>query len=155
MSAATFATRFWHFAPWMARIPLGFATVLFTLIGLKYLAAPVATAAADSISLGSVMAISRLRVAFGGFPLGLALVLAACLVSPGRALDGLIVLSTTLAAVIVARLTGIGIDGAAAEAIRLLGVEIALLVLSLAAMLLERARRRRALVPFSTPGARS
>lgn len=153
MSAATL-DRFWRLAPWIARLPLAFAAVLFTLIALKYLTAPVANAAADAISLGSVMAISRLRVAFGGFPLALAAILLACLLSPRRVLDGLIVLSATLAAVIGARLTGIALDGAAAEAVRLLGVESALFVLALAAMVLERARLR-SLDPISTPAARS
>jgi hypothetical protein len=153
MSAAM-PDRFRRLAPWIARVPLAFAAVLFTLIALKYLTAPVANAAADAISLGSVMAISRLRVAFGGFPLALACILVACLLSPGRVLDGLIVLSATLAAVIGARLTGIALDGAAAEAVRLLGVEIALFGLSIAAMVLERARLR-SLAPISTPAARS
>jgi len=104
---------------------------------------PVNKAAADSISLGSVMAISRVRVGFGGFPLALSLILFGCLLSPRRLLVGLGVLATTVAVVTAARAIGIAVDGPAEEAVRLMRVEIALLTLSLAAFFLERARLRR------------
>lgn len=134
---------FWRAASWLTRLPLVLATVLFSLIAFKYLSAPVANAAADAISLGSVMAISRARVGFGGFPLSLALILFGCLVSSERVLGGLIVLATTVAVVTAARLIGIVVEGPAEEAVRLLGVEIVLLVISVASIFLERARRRR------------
>ncbi len=145
---------FWRLASWVARIPLALAGVLFALIALKYLTAPVANAAADAISLGSIMAISRLRVAFGGFPLALALIMLGCLRSSARVLDGLVVLATTIAVVTAVRLIGITVDGPAREAIRLLGVEIALLALAVAAIFLERARQRR-LPAASRPAGRS
>jgi hypothetical protein len=130
-------------APWFPRVLLALATALFFLIGLRYLGNPVDKAAADSIILGSVMAISRVRVGFGGFPLALSLILLGCLVSNRRLLTGLGVLTTTVAVVTVARLVGIAIDGPAEEAMRLLRVETLLLALSVAAIFLERARLRR------------
>jgi hypothetical protein len=133
----------WRAAPWFSRLLLLLATVLFLLIGLKYLDDPVNKAAADAISLGSVMAISRVRVGFGGFPLALSLILFGCLVSSRRLLIGLGVLATTVAVVTAARLVGIVFDGPAEEAVRLIRVEIVLLALSLAAIFLERARLRR------------
>lgn len=136
-------TLFWRAAPWLPRILLLLATVLFFLIGFRYLGDPVNKAAADSIVLGSVMAISRVRVGFGGFPLALSLILLSCLVSQKRLLTGLSVLATTVGVVTVARLVGIAIDGPAEEALKLLRVEIVLLVLSVAAIFLERARLRR------------
>ena len=136
-------TLFWRAAPWLSRILLLLATALFFLIGFRYLGDPVNKAAADSIVLGSVMAISRVRVGFGGFPLALSLILFGCLLSRKRLLSGLIVLATTVGVVTVARLVGIAIDGPAEEAIRLLRVEIILLALSVAAIFLERARLRR------------
>jgi len=136
-------TLFWRAAPWFPRLLLLLATVLFFLIGSKYLGDPVDKAAADSIILGSVMAISRVRVGFGGFPLALSLILLGCLVSKRRLLTGLAVLATTVAVVTAARLLGIAIDGPAEEAVRLLRVEIVLLALSVAAIFLERARLRR------------
>jgi hypothetical protein len=134
---------FWRLASWLTRAPLLFAAALFFLIALKYVSAPVANAAADAISLGSVMAISRVRVGFGGFPLALSLILLGCLLSSERVLAGLIVLATTVGVVTAVRLVGIAVDGPAEEAIRLLGIELVLFVVSLAAIFLERARRRR------------
>lgn len=136
-------TLFWRAAPWLPRILLLLATVLFFLIGFRYLGDPVNKAAADSIVLGSVMAISRVRVGFGGFPLALSLILFGCLLSPKRLLMGLSVLATTVGVVTLARLVGIAIDGPAEEALKLLRVEIVLLALSVAAIFLERARLRR------------
>jgi hypothetical protein len=134
---------FWRAAPWLLRILLLLATVLFFLIGFRYLGDPVNKAAADSIVLGSVMAISRVRVGFGGFPLALSLILLGCLLSRKRLLTGVTVLATTVGVVTAARLVGIAIDGPAEEALKLLRVEIILLTLSVAAIFLERARLRR------------
>jgi len=136
-------TLLWRAAPWFSRLLLLLATVLFLLIGLRYLGDPVNKAAADAISLGSVMAISRVRVGFGGFTLALSLILFGCLLSSRRLLIGLSVLATTVAVVTAARLMGIAFDGPAEEAVRLMRVEIVLLTLSLAAIFLERARLRR------------
>jgi uncharacterized protein DUF4345 len=134
---------FWRMAPWLPRLLLLLATALFFLIGFKYLGDPVNKAASDSIILGSVMAISRVRVGFGGFPLALSCILLGCLLSQRRLLTGLGVLATTVAMITAARFVGIAVDGPAEEALRLLRVEIVLLVLSVAAIFLERARQRR------------
>lgn len=137
-------TLFWRIAPWLPRLLLLLATALFFLIGFRYLGDPVNKAAADSIVLGSVMAISRVRVGFGGFPLALSFILLGCLLSPKRVLTGLAVLATAVGVLTAARLVGIAIDGPAEEAMKLLRVEIVMLTLSVAAILLERARLRRA-----------
>jgi len=133
----------WRLAPWATRLLLLLATVLFLLIGMKYLADPVDKAAADSILLGSIMAISRVRVGFGGFPLALSLILFGCLVSPGRLLSGLFVLATTVGVITAARLVGIAIDGPVEEAVRLLRVETVLLAFSVAPISFKQARLRR------------
>ena len=132
-------TFFWRLAPWLTRLLLLAAATLFFLIGLKYLRAPVENAGADAIILGSVMAISRVRVAFGAFPLSLSLILLGSL-GRKRVLGGLAVLATTIAVVTAVRLAGIVLDGPAEEAIKLLRVEAILLALSVAAIFLERAR---------------
>jgi len=134
---------FWRATRWLPRLLLLVAAGLFLMIGASYLSAPVEKAAADQIVLGSVMAISRVRVGFGGFPLAVALVLLGCLISPKRLLTGLVVLATMLAVVTAARLMGIAVDGPAEEALRLLRVELVLLVLALACIFMERARLRR------------
>lgn len=132
----------WRFAPWMARALLLAVALLFTLIGLRYLTDPVGNAAADGIALGSVEAISRLRVAFGAFPLGFAAVLLGCLVSKERLLRGLVVLAALIGVVTAVRALGIMIDGPAAETVKLLRVEAIVLTLSLIGIFLELARRR-------------
>jgi len=129
----------WRLAPWLTRLLLLAAATLFFLIGLKYLRAPVENAGADAIVLGSVMAISRVRVAFGAFPLSLSLILLGSL-GRKRVLGGLAVLATTIAVITAVRLAGIVLDGPAEEAIKLLRVEAILLALSVAAIFLERAR---------------
>jgi hypothetical protein len=133
----------WRVAPWAARVLLLSATALFFLIGVRYLSDPIANTAADSITLGSVMAISRVRVGFGGLPLALSLLLFGCVVSPGRLLDGLRVLAITVGVITAARLVGIVLDGQAADAVRLLRIEITLLAVSVAFGVVEHARLRR------------
>jgi len=135
---------FWRFAPWLTRLLLLATTALFTLISLRYLVDPVGKAAADEITLGTVMAISRLRVAFGAFPLAFAVILLGCLVSTKRHLTGLVVLATMIGIVTAVRLAGIVIDGSAAEALKLLRVEAIVLTLSVIGILVELGRRRRA-----------
>jgi uncharacterized protein DUF4345 len=135
-------TVFWRVASWLPRLLLLLATGLFLMIGFRYLGAPVEKAAADEIVLGSVMAISRVRVGFGGFPLALALVLLGCLLSPKRVLIGLTVLATTVAVITAVRLVGIAVEGPAEEALRLLRVEVILLAFSVGGIFIERARLR-------------
>ena len=134
----------WRLAPWAARLLLLFATALFFLIGIRYLGDPVDKASADAIMLGSAMAISRVRVGFGGFPLALSLILFGCLISPRRLLNGLLVLATTIGVITMARLVGIALDGPAPEALKLLSVEAVLFALSLIFIFIERARLRSA-----------
>jgi hypothetical protein len=134
---------FWRLAPWLTRLLLLFPTILFTAIGWRYVSDPVGKATADEIFLGSVMAISRLRIGFGGFPLAFAVILLGCLISTRRILTGLVILATTIFVVTAVRLQGILIDGTATEAIKILRVEATILVLSIAGIFLELGRRRR------------
>ncbi len=133
---------FWRFVPWIARALLVAVALLFTLIGFRYLADPVGRAAADGIALGSSMAISRVRVAFAGFPLGFAAIVLGCLVSTKRLLHGLVVVAAMIGVVSAVRAVGILIDGTTAEALKLLRVEVIVLTLSLFCIVLELARRR-------------
>lgn len=136
--------RLWRLWPWLARGLLLAVTVLFTLIGLRYLSDPVGKAAADGIVLGSVTAVSRLRVAFSAFPLGFAAILFGCLISTRRLLLGLVALATLIGVVTAIRGLGILVDGSAGEALKLLRVEFAVLTLSLLCIFVELARRRAA-----------
>ncbi len=93
------------------------------------------------ISLGSAAAITSMRVGFGAFPLGFAIIVASCLVSTSRLLLGLFFVATIFGAATGARLLGIVVDGAAPESVFLLRPEVALLALSVIGVLLESARR--------------
>jgi cytochrome b561 len=135
---------FWRATPWILRAILLGVTVLFTLISWRYLTDPVAKAATDEITLGSVMAVSRMRVGFGAFPLSFAILLAICLPFRRLLLTGLVALSVVIGVVTAARLSGLLIDGSAPEAIRLLRVELIVWGVSIAAIALEVFRRRAA-----------
>jgi hypothetical protein len=137
--------RLLNLSPWFGRLLLLAAAALFTMISLRYLGDPVGRAAADGINLGSVMAISRLRIGFGAFPLAFALLFAVCIVMPRRTFSGLIALAMTLGVVTIVRLLGILVDGSAEEALKLLRVEMIFFIVSIACIALERTRRRRGL----------
>lgn len=134
---------FWRLAPWFIRALLLAVTLLFTMIGWRYLSDPVGKAATDEITLGSIMAVSRLRVAFGAFPLGFAAILLWCLVSRQRLLHGLAALAAMIGIVTAVRGWGLVVDGSAAEALKLLRVEAIVFSLSVAGLVIELARRRR------------
>jgi hypothetical protein len=134
---------FWRLAPWLIRALLLAVALLFTMIGWRYLSDPVGKAATDEITLGSIMAVSRLRVAFGAFPLGFAAILLWCLASTQRLLHGLVALAAMIGIVTAVRALSIVIDGSAAEAFKLLRVEAIVLSLSVIAIFVELGRRRR------------
>jgi hypothetical protein len=125
---------------WFGRVVLGAASLLVLRIGAGYVADPVGSAAPHAMILGSAEAITNMRVV-GGVFLGIALVLVACLVSERRLLAGLGVLATVASAILVVRLVGLGLDGAAPFTLRVLRPEVVLVALSTSAALLERRRR--------------
>ncbi|SRR6266566_1985978 len=132
-----------RFVLWLSRVVLFAATVIFSLIAVRYLANPVTTAAAFKISLGSAAAITNMRVGFGAFPLGFALITLVCLVSPRRHLTGLWFIMTIIGAATAGRLLGIVVDGPARESVMVLRPEVVLLTLSSVGFFLELRRRRR------------
>ncbi len=131
----------WRFAPWLSRFVLFAATVIFAGIAAKYLADPVGTAAAFRITLGSPAAITNMRVGFGAFPLGFALVTLGCLLSTPRHLTALMFVATGVGAATAARILGIVLDGPARESLAVLRPEVVLLSLSGAGLALEWRRR--------------
>jgi Domain of unknown function (DUF4345) len=130
-----------RFAPWMNRLVLAAATLIFTMIGMRYIADPVRASAATGVTLGSGLAATATRVGFGGFPLAFAIFSFACLFSTRRLRAGVSLVATVVATVMVVRLYGIAADGMAPESVRLFVPEALLLVLSVSGLLLESARR--------------
>jgi len=130
-----------RFVPWLSRIVLAAATAIFSLIAVKYLANPVGTAAAFKISLGSTAAVTNMRVGFGAFPLGFALVTLGALLT-ARHVTGLWFVATIVGAVTAGRILGIVLDGPAHESLTVLRPELVLFTLSSLGLVLEGRRRR-------------
>lgn len=126
---------------WFGRLVLGGAALLLGTIALRDIADPVGAAAPHGIALGSAEAVTIMRVT-GGVFLGVALVLVGCALAERRVLAGLGVLVTVAATITAVRLLGLGLDGPAPFTLLVLKPEIALVVCSAAAFVLERRRTR-------------
>ena len=126
----------------LRRAPLAMMTVIFTLISFRYLAHPVQSAAEAGISFTAPGGITIARVGFAGFPLALAILAFASLISARWRLSGLYMVLTVDSVVMLVRTLGFWLDHSFASA-RLLAPEGVLLVLSIAAIRSESARLRR------------
>jgi hypothetical protein len=131
-----------RFAPWISRLVLLGATIIFTMIGLRYITDPVHASAVTGVSLGSALAFTTTRVGAGGFPLGFAIFTFACLISTRRLLVGVSLVATVITTAIVVRIFGVIADGPAPESTRLFIPEAVMLTLAVTGIALERARRR-------------
>ncbi|HEY9302977.1 MAG TPA: hypothetical protein VIO95_01645, partial [Mycobacterium sp.] len=80
--------RFTRFALWIGRTVLAGATVIFSIIGLRYIADPVHSSAKIGISMGSALAATTTRVGSGAFPLAPAIFSLICLFSTRWRLAG-------------------------------------------------------------------
>jgi uncharacterized protein DUF4345 len=136
-----------RFAPWISRIVLLGATVIFSMIGLRYITDPIQASAATGISLGSALAATTTRVGSGAFPLGFAIFTFACLLSRRRLLTGVSLVAIVITTAIIVRIFSIIADGPAPESTRLFIPEAIMLTLSVAGIVLERARRQTQLAP--------
>ena len=126
----------------LRRAPLVMSTVIFTLVGFRYLLDPIHAAAAQGISLNSPRGVTVARIGFTAFPLSFAILAFSCLISTDRLLAGLYMVLIVIGVVTAMRILGIVLDHSAAETTRLLAPEFVLLTLSVIAIRLESARRR-------------
>jgi hypothetical protein len=131
-----------NFTPWISRLVLLAATLVFTRIGFRFIPDPHPAAAAAGIVLNSPLATAMVRIGLGGFPLALAIVTLACLISTHRHVIGVWVVMTVITTAIVVRLVGVVMDGAAPEGVRLFIPEGVLLTLCVTSLLLGQDRRR-------------
>jgi len=134
---------FQRFAPWINRLVLAAATLIFTMIGLRYISDPVSAAAATGATLNSALAMTTTRIGFGAFPLGFAIFSFTCLISARRLVTGVSLVATIASTAIVVRLLSIRVDGMVAESSRLFVPETIILLLSLSGLLLEAVRNRK------------
>jgi hypothetical protein len=136
-------TGFARFAPWIARIVLTMAFVIFTGIGLRYIGDPAGASAKTGVTLNTALGYTATRVGFGAFPLALALFSFMCLISRRLLFEGVRLIVVLCATVIGVRLYGTAADGFARESAVLFIPEVILLASSMAALLVESARKRR------------
>ncbi len=132
--------RFQKVAPWLTRLILLPPTVIFTFIAARYLANPVASAAAQGIVLPPGLGVTIARVGLGGFPLGCSIFLATCLLSKRRLLTGLTFVATMASVVLAVRIFGMITDSTVQANVRLVGAEIGLLAVTGIGLFLELSR---------------
>lgn len=134
--------QFWRMTPWFNRFVLLAATLIFAAIGTRYSIDPVGAAAATDISLGSALAVSTMRVGFGAFPLGCALVAFVCLISSHRLQMGLSFVAAIFGVALAVRVLAILDDGTLRQSVSLLSAEAILLTLAIVGLVVDMGHRR-------------
>lgn len=126
---------------WLGRLTILAVTVLFAIIGLKYVFDPVRAAAGSGLSLASSVGYTTARAGIGGFPLSIAAILAFCLLSRRRHLMALALIATVASVLLVIRLYSAAYDGTFAESLHIIVPESAIVAISLLSLRLEQRRR--------------
>ena len=127
-------------APWVQRFVLAAVTLIFGMIGLRYILNPVGSAAAVGMQLTSALATTTLRVAAGAFPLALSIASLVSLTSSRFRRTGVALIALLLAVVIAVRFIGLMQDGPAAASTRLFAPEGVIFALCAVSWWLERGR---------------
>jgi hypothetical protein len=133
--------RFWKFAPWLTRLMLVAATVIFAMIASRYLFDPVGTGTAIGLAFNTPVALTVTRVGFGAFPLAFSIFTLSCLISTRRILTGLCFVALIMAFALVVRVFGMFADGSAHESMRLVRAKAIMPVVFLVGICVERGRR--------------
>lgn len=141
-SGARVETGLARFAPWIGRLVLAVASVIFTMIGLRYIIDPAGSSAKTGVALHTALSYAITRVGFGAFPLAFALFSFTCLLSRRRLFEGVRVIATLAATVIAVRLYSTVAEGFAKESAVLFIPEVILLLLAVSALVLDAAQRR-------------
>src|SRR5258708_23005755 len=117
-------------SPWVGRFVLIAATVIFTLISVRAIADPAGDAAASGLSFVAHAGMTNIRIRFGAFPLGLAIIALSCLLSRRRLFVGVRLVGTMIAVFGAVIIFGALADHTLAETGRLLIPEAIFLILS-------------------------
>lgn len=133
-----------HFALWVNRVVLCAAVLIFTMIGVRYVANPVGASAATGVTLTSGLAVSTTRIGFGAFPLAFAIFSLVCLLSNRRLITGVSLVATVISTAIIVRVFSVLADGVIPQSVKLFVPETVILVLALTGLLLEAARTKHA-----------
>jgi hypothetical protein len=136
---------FWRIAPWLGRLILLAVALLFNFIAWPALVDPVQAATAHGVSIGSAEALSRVRIGFGATTLASAIIALLCLIRPGRVITGLYFVLIWVGVITVVRIIGVAINGPNEFDLRVLRPEIAILLLTVVSIFIERGKQRREL----------
>jgi fucose permease len=128
---------------WFDRFVVAAAAFVMTMIALRNLRDPIGATVPLDIALNSPSAVTIVRVGFGGFPLGFAVALFACLIATRRLLAGMLLVLAVVGAATIARVQGLLLDGATPYNLQLLRPELVMVALSVAGVALELGRRYR------------
>lgn len=134
-------TRRAAWAPWIGRAVLTMATVIFAMIGFRYIGDPAGASAKTGVTLHTALAYTTTRIGFGAFPLTIALFSLGCLVSRKRLFEGVRLIATAAITVIAVRLYSTAADGFERSSVVLFIPELILLALALAALWLNSPRK--------------
>jgi cytochrome b561 len=152
LPAPVWRDRMSRLAPWFSRAVLVLAAFILTMIGVKFIANPVGSAAASGMTLESALAVTNMRASFGAFPLACAVFVVVCLLSSARRMAGLHFVIIVIGVVLLVRAFGIYQDGTLMESRKILAAEVVLMTLSIAGLALERLGRRQAAASFANQG---
>lgn len=137
--------------PFASRAMLCFAGVVLAVIGLHFGFEPQEV---TLVSLGPTVATSHVRVAFGGFHLGVGLYCVLCAIRRELLLAGQIAAATVILCAVIFRLVGIWLDTASSANLIFLAREAFILSIVVASFWLSRKPGRRnksTPVPASNP----
>jgi hypothetical protein len=122
------------------------ATLVFTMIALRYIANPVQAAAETGAVLSSGLATATTRIGFGAFPLGMAIFTFTSLISSRRRVPGVRLVAIVLSTAILVRLLSAALDGARAANPKLFVPEGVMLVLAILGLRLDAVSEKGATV---------
>lgn len=125
---------------WASRTVLALTALLFARIGLGYVIDPLGSASPHGLQLASSEAVTIMRV-MGGVFVGLAICLAICLARTRTLVFGLALLAVVAGTILVTRLIGLAVDGAAPFTLQVLKPEVVVTLLAIAGFFVERRRR--------------
>ena len=115
---------------WFGRGVLALATLLFLMIGGKYVLSPAAAAASSGMSFITSLGQTNTRAGVGGFSLGGALITLTCLSSAARLRTGLWFVVGLVTPVLLVRLYGVAVDGTLEASRPIVLAETVLLILA-------------------------
>ena len=127
-----------RFAPWINRIVLAAVSLVFAMIGIRYIADPVSAAAATGTVLNTPLAATTTRVGFGAFPLAISAFAFTSLLSSRTVAPAMRLVAIVLSFTIVVRAIGMVADGAVPASSRLFVPESVILLFALAGLFLQR-----------------